>query len=137
MLVRAFRSRRVTAVVQLLLFAMSTSTMLLPCAHDSDATPAPAASVASHASERTHAMHGGVEVQTTTSDGRHETPSHHGSAPAHTACPWVVGCAGMVRVDLDAPWRAAENAMPNATPVGVTLRRVIVDRDVESPPPRA
>ena len=123
------------ALVQLMLFAMSSSTMMLPCAPEA-VTAASAAILAPHGSVPMHAAHHDMQVTGQRPVTGSDAPSQHGSTPAHTACPWVVGCVGMVRVDLDAPWNTVENALPSVSPVGTTLRRVIVDRDVESPPPR-
>ena len=53
------------------------------------------------------------------------------------ACPWVLGCSGMMQLAFEASWRVLESAPAVAAPVGVTLRPAMADRDVESPPPRA
>ena len=134
------RPRRLTALMHLLLFVFSTSTSLLPCAHESTqdrdgvTTGAHHASMATSAGHHEAVPHAGVPMAPVS-----DAPASRGSAPTSpdTTCPWVVGCIGMVQFDLDAPWRATESQGPSTAPVGVTLRQVTADRDVDSPPPRA
>lgn len=129
------RWRPLSAVVQLLLFAFSASTSLLPCANDmvSSATQL----VAEHHASA-HASH-----------GSHAAPSQSAPEPAHSSqhapashtpsgsCPWVVGCTGMVQLALETSWRLLETTPVVSAPMGVVLRAVYAERDVESPPPRA
>lgn len=123
-------ARRALALVQLLLFVLSTSSVLLPCAHDgggAHGSPTQAVShdVASH-DMASHDM------------ASRESSSGHESAPTSSVtCPWVIGCVGMMQFTLDASWRSVESSVVRATPVGATLRFVTVARDIESPPPRA
>lgn len=130
--------RRAVAAVQLLLFVVSTSAVLLPCAH-SDSTH----SATSHAASSHSAATADV--------ASHEAMMHHEMAPSHdrpqhtaphapsptAPCPWVIGCVGMLRIELDATWRTTESLAPTHTPSGVTLAYVTVVKDIESPPPRA
>ena len=146
-----FRSRRrVLAFVQLMLFALSASTSLLPCAH----------ATISHATMSHAAISHGAGSHTTTTanvqahddamtgmDMSDASPSiSHAPtkrapvdhAPTHeTSCPWVVSCAGVAQFSLDAAWRLAEHAASTVAPIGVTLRYVTTDRDIDAPPPRA
>ena len=120
-LVRIFHGqRRVLALVQLLLFVFSSSTMLLPCAH---------ASVAVHDAKQHDVMHHTATTPV--------APTHHAPGVPDSTCPWVVGCVGMLQFALDATWRSIESAPLTTAPVGVTLGYVTTDRDIESPPPRA
>lgn len=130
------RPRQLLAFVQLLLFVFSSSTSLLPCAHGS-ATNGSVTSSAHHPSPITvthqHGASHDVSHSVVSSD---RTPVKSSIPPADTDCPWVVGCAGVVQVDVESPWRTVESSMPDVSPVGLTLRPVAADRDVESPPPR-
>ncbi|MEQ1690359.1 MAG: hypothetical protein ABMA00_03690 [Gemmatimonas sp.] len=131
------RPRQLLAFAQLLLFVFSSSTSLLPCAHGS-ATNGSITSRAHHAPSPTtvthqHGASHDLSLSVVSSD---RTPVKSSIPPADTDCPWVVGCAGLVRVDVESPWRTIESPMPDVAPVGLTLRQVAADRDVESPPPR-
>ncbi|MBL0173219.1 MAG: hypothetical protein IPP90_21555 [Gemmatimonadaceae bacterium] len=125
--------------MQLLLFVFSSSTSLLPCLHGSapttTATPLHAGHASPPAAQHGASMHVAEgPVLAIDAPAHHEEPSR---STSDATCPWVVGCVGMVRVDLDAPLRTTEISEPTVTATGVTLRHVTADRDVESPPPRA
>lgn len=134
------RWRRYSAFVQLLLFAFSASTSLLPCANDmvTGATKQvanahkPAPSSHEHVS---HASHGSQAAPAADAQAP-ASPSHHAPA-SHAACPWVVGCTGMVQFAFESSWRLVETTPIVSAPVGDVLRAVTAEREVESPPPRA
>lgn len=133
--------RRMLALMQLLLFVFSTSTMLLPCASTS---PKSHAAADTHASRTDHsvshgaAQRGGHDHSDIVSQDVPTPPSHHapGSPTSPDGCSWVIGCVGMMQFALDDSWRAVEHVPVGLAPVGVTLQRATADRDVESPPPR-
>lgn len=125
--------RRVLAFVQLMLFAFSASTSLLPCLHS-----AMTHAVGSHgaATAAAPAHHASMPHAPTHDASVAHTPVNH--APTHeTSCPWVVGCAGVAQLSLDAAWRSAEHRASTVAPVGIMLRHVTTDRDIDAPPPRA
>ena len=141
--------RRAVALVQLMLFAFSASTSLLPCGDTSagrdDHRPLPAHTSPSvdHAVHQDgtntsashmhgHAAQAGAEADLASLP---TTPSDH-QRSHDTTCPWVVGCVGMAQFSLDDELRIAEQPRPSATPAGHIMRRVITHRDIESPPPR-
>ena len=136
------RWRRFSAVVQLLLFAFSASTSLLPCASDmviATSEQATAADPASthHAPAPTHASHASHAA---TSQDTPKSPSSEHAPPSHTpsgSCPWVVGCSGLAQFTLETSWRLVETTPTVSAPAGVVLRATYAERDVESPPPRA
>ena len=121
--------------MHLLLFVFSVATTARPCMHGGDAHTA----TMSHEA-MSHDMPGHDMTDMSMS---HDAPlnthsTHTPPEPSHTdGCPWVVGCAGMAQLSVDAAWRSVEHVLPSATPVGVTLREITTDRDIESPPPRA
>ena len=117
--------RRVLAVMQLLLFVLSVSTSARPCMHGGTAHRAHAA-VTAH--DMAHMSMPNAPPQTP----RAPTESSHTDG-----CPWVVGCAGIAQLADDIAWRSVEHVLPSASPVGVMLREITTDRDIESPPPRA
>jgi len=121
------------ALVQLLLFVVSTSTVLLPCAHGHDEQRMTA--IATH--EMT--SHDMTSHDMTSHHARsHSQPARHGApATPDASCSWVVGCVGMVQFTLDESWRSVERPALRAAPIGAVLRFVTVDREIESPPPRA
>ena len=131
------------ALVQLLLFVVSTSTALLPCAHGHDEQRMTA--IATHEMTShdmtSHDMtsHDMTSHDMTSHDARsHSQPARHGApATPDASCPWVVGCVGMVQFTLDESWRSVERPALRAAPIGAVLRFVTVDREIESPPPRA
>ena len=136
------RWRRLSAFVQLALFAFSASTSLLPCATEMSASATGQATTAHHAAaspasdteHASHMSHGAVIQDAPESmSAAHQVPA---SSPPSNACPWVVGCTGMVQFAFDATWRLLETAPVVSAPIGVTLRAVYAERDVESPPPR-
>lgn len=135
--------RRVIALLQLALFVFSTSSSLLPCAftasspggaqsHDAQSASLMESHSASHAVS--HAVSHEVSHDHSTQRPLHHAP---GTPMSSSTCPWVVGCVGMVQFDLDASFRVVESVTVNSAPIGVTLRQMVVDRDVDSPPPRA
>jgi len=135
------RWRRLSAVVQLLLFAFSASTSLLPCANDMVASKAQVetehhASAFSHAS---HTSHAAQLPDAPSQDAPEPTSPPHHAPDSHTSsgsCPWVVGCTGVVHFTLESSWRLVETTPVVSAPSGVVLRAVYAERDVESPPPR-
>jgi hypothetical protein len=141
---RVIRSRRrIAALVQMLLFVFSTSTMLLPCAHPGGAVAlthavhsAAATTVASPMEQHQH-HHDVVTANATAPERQTAPPSQHAPGNSDSACPWVVGCVGMLQFTVDVSWRSVEAATPVTSPVGVTLQYVTTDRDIDSPPPRA
>jgi hypothetical protein len=64
----------------------------------------------------------------------HQVPA---SPSPSDSCPWVVGCTGMVQFAFESTWRLLETTPAVSAPIGVTLRAVYAEREVESPPPRA
>jgi hypothetical protein len=140
------RWRRLSAVVQLMLFAFSASTSLLPCAKDMVTATAELVQVEQHAAPVSHASHAAHASDGTSHNASHgasqqdatepASPAHH-SPDSHTACPWVVGCTGMVQFAIESTWHSVETAPVMSAPDGEVLRAVNAERDVESPPPRA
>lgn len=132
--------RRVLAFVQLTLFAFSASTSLLPCLHSAMAHEVGSHGAATAAAPAHHEAMAGMDMPrasaSTPHAPTHDAPVDH--APTHeTSCPWVVGCAGVAQLSLDAAWRSAEHRASTVTPVGIMLRHVTTDRDIDAPPPRA
>ncbi len=111
-----------------LLVVVSTSAAYVPCAHATPQHEIDGSPVADHSVS--HAMmHHGADAPSTSP---HRTPH----SPT-TTCPWIMGCVGMIRLELDAAWRSVEGLRSQPAPSSVTLAYVTVDRDIESPPPRA
>jgi hypothetical protein len=126
------RWRRCSAFVQLALFAFSASTSLLPCANEMAASAPGPATTAHHATAPSHATH--ASETSPVSAAQHHAPT---APPSSDACPWVVGCTGMVQFAFESTLRLLETTPVVSAPIGVTLRAVYAERDVESPPPRA
>ena len=141
------RWRRFSAVVQLILFAFSASTSLLPCANDMGASTTEQVAIAHHvanSSPDSHALHASnASHDASSSHASHTTedasppaaPVHHGATSS--SCPWVVGCTGMAQFEFESSWRVLETTPVVSAPAGVVLRAVTAEREVESPPPRA
>lgn len=128
--------RRVLALVQLLLFVFSSSTMLLPCAHASETSRTIVSADRGDAMDQQAMHHDAMHHDTRHGATSPAAPAHHAPGVPDTACPWVVGCVGMLQFELDATWRSIEFMPLTAAPIGVTLGYVTTDRDIESPPPR-
>lgn len=147
--------RRAAAVVQLLLFTFSASTSLLPCGEtttgrdDHRLSPAHSLPSVDRSVDRSvhqvetdtpsshvhgHAAHTASDADLT-SPSPTTTPADHQRSHDST-CPWVVGCIGMAQLSLDNELRVAEQPRLADTPAGIVMRRVMTDRDIESPPPR-
>ena len=126
------RWRPFLAVVQLLLFAFSASTSLLPCANDMATGPSEQLATAHHAAPQSHESHATHDASGTTA-AEHTPANHTASGP----CPWVVGCSGVVQFTIESSWRLVETTPAVSSPTGLVLRRVYAEREVESPPPRA
>ena len=135
--VTARHRRRFLALIQLVLFAFSASTSLLPCASAMPTTATERSTVAHHATSA-HSSHDSHDAPKSASTESH-APSHHTpTSPTSSAgCAWVVGCTGLVQLAFESSWRVIETTPVASVPVGVTLRAVTAERDVESPPPRA
>ncbi|MCC6241608.1 MAG: hypothetical protein IT353_02150 [Gemmatimonadaceae bacterium] len=140
--------RRLTALAQLLLFAFSASTSLLPCEatgtvsgrpHHVAMSSAPVvhahgqvADVAMADAHADHTMHRLVENDAALPLETSTTP-----APPTAPCPLVVGCVGMMEWSVDVAIRTTESTIVVAAPLGDMLRHTTVIRDIASPPPRA
>lgn len=129
--------RRLLALMQLLLFVFSTSTMLLPCAGTNTKVHA-ATDVNARGIDHSAAHSPAHGDSSPAPHNAPAPPAHHapGSPTSTDGCPWVVGCVGMMQFALDDSWRIVEHTPVSLAPVGVTLQRATADRDVESPPPR-
>lgn len=128
--------RRVLAAMHFLLFVFSVTTSTRPCMHTGNATSHGMSAHNMSAHEMSaHEMADMSMPAAPTS----ETPAPHApTTPWHSdGCPWVVGCTGVAQLVHDTEWRSVEHVVPTASPVGVTLREITTDRDIESPPPRA
>lgn len=141
--------RRAVALMQLMLFAFSASTSLLPCgdtnAGRDDHRPLPAhispsvdhavhqdATNTSASHMHGHAAHAASEADLASSP----TPPTDHQRSHDSTCPWVVGCIGMAQLSLDNELQVAEQPRLAGTPAGMVMRRVITHREIESPPPR-
>lgn len=129
--------RQLAALMQLMLFVFSSSTSMLPCAHRSASGGPTTQAVHSH--QAPAASHQGPHAVPTHKEPTHKEPTHKEPTPptTDTTCPWVVGCLGLMCIELDAPWRAVESAASDAVPAAVMLQPATSARDVELPPPRA
>ena len=144
--------------MQLLLFAFSAGTSLLPCeatgtatgrphhaapsteasnadALNADARNADAQHVASAASA--HAHHAEHAVVADVPESASDATSSPAGTPTDAPCPLVVGCIGMMEWTVDVSIRTTESTIVVAAPMGYVLQHTTVARDIASPPPRA